>query len=375
MSSIHRADDGARSLRRPEPRPVRRTPTEAMRTAPYHLGAVMWTNPWETTDDGALFRWVVARSDVLRGSTEFIEDSGRTTAPEARIMATISGLLGGDPSLSWIGLPASRLALFRQLEAARLQATCGGEHNFGLERAVILMNRRAAEAGRRAKPAPALPQPVRQTTPDRRSPRVCVGEPVTLDAAPGSEASLIACDGTLDQAAGLGAYAAVSSDGWIRYAPGRFASAGDAELYAIVAGLELGVRSRSKSFALVSDSLEAIDRLEQILRGSSKRGEAVLRDRIRSVRGLLPSDVTVHHLRRGTGEPLHDAADAIAFAVRRAAMLPEAAQARHLETVMDEWTAVLRSLPGAEVPRRSMKRLVVSRSPADRLQADMSACV
>lgn len=91
MSSIHKADDGARSLRRPEPRPVRRTPTEAMRTAPYHLGAVMWTNPWETTDDGALFRWVVARSDVLRGSTEFIEDSNETVGGQSLAGGSAAG--------------------------------------------------------------------------------------------------------------------------------------------------------------------------------------------------------------------------------------------------------------------------------------------
>ena len=138
-----------------------------MRTAPFHLGAVMWANPWEANSEGALFRWVIARHDVLQGNSEFLEGSERVSAPEAQLVTNIEAMLGEDPTLTWIGVPASRLALFRQLELAQLQATCGGEHNFGLERAVILMQQRTAEAMRRANLAswPKLPQASLRTSP------------------------------------------------------------------------------------------------------------------------------------------------------------------------------------------------------------------
>jgi ribonuclease HI len=365
MSSMHDRNDGDRSLNRAARRPVTRTPTAAMRTAPFHLGAVSWANPWEATDEGALFRWVIARHDVLQGNTEFIEGSERGSAPEARVVTNIEAMLGEDPTLTWIGVPASRLALFRQLEASQLQATCGGEHNFGLERAVILMQQRTAEAMRCVNLAswPKLPQAPRRKQQGESSQRLCLSEPRVTRSVLGSQMSLIACDGSLDPATGIGAYAVVSSDGSMYAATGAFTSSGDAELCAIVAGLELGVESGSKSFALITDSLVALDRFERILRGGRNRADSSLRDRIRDVRRLLPSDVTVHHVRRDSGAPLHDAADAIAFAVRRAATLSDESIPGRLEDKVDELMSAVRATAGAEAPCRSMKRVVVSSLP------------
>lgn len=69
--------DDDRALRRTDRRPVIRVPTAAMKHAQFHVGAVSWANPWEATEDGVLFRWIVARRDVLRGSTEFMEGNAR----------------------------------------------------------------------------------------------------------------------------------------------------------------------------------------------------------------------------------------------------------------------------------------------------------
>ena len=102
----------------------------------------------------------------------------------------------------------------------------------------------------------------------------------------------------------------MSSDGSTHAATGDFTSSGDAELFAIVAGLELGVESRSKSFALLTDSL-----------------------------------------------------DALAFAVQRAAGLSEETSAAQLEGIVDEVTSVVRATRSAEAPRHSMKRVVVSPLP------------
>ena len=222
MSSIHDRNNDDRSLHRVARRPVTRVPTPAMRTAPFHLGAVIWANPWEATDEGAMFRWVIARHDVLQGNTEFIEGSERASAPEARLVTNIEAMLGEDPTLTWIGVPASRLALFRQLEAAQLEATCGGEHNFGLERAVILMQQRTAEAMRRANLAtwPKLPHAGRRTSQGERSPRLLISEPKVSRSALGSAMSLIACDGSFNLTTGIGAYAVVSSDGATHAATG-----------------------------------------------------------------------------------------------------------------------------------------------------------
>lgn len=363
MSSILDRNDVQLSLHRELRRPVIRTPTAAMRTAPFHMGAVAWANPWEATDEGVMFRWVIAHHDVLKGGTEFTDGSVRASGPEAEIVANIERVLGEDPTLNWIGVPARQLALFRHLERAQMPATCGGEHNLGLERAVVLMEQRIAEAMRHASLArwPKLPQKGRSASQSEHSPRVRLWEPSVSRMEPGSGMSLIACDASFDLTTGIGAYAVVSSDGATHAVTGMFQTSGDAELLALVAGLELGLESKSTSFALVTDSLDALDRFERILGGGCNRGEASLRDQIRGMQRLLPSDVNVHHVRGRTGgEQLHDAADAIAFAVRRAAMYSRETIAIRLEGMVDELMSVVRAAPGFEVPSRSLKRVVVS---------------
>lgn len=362
MSLILDRNDLDRPLQRAAGRPVTRTPTEAMLTAPFHLGAVLWANPWEASDEGRLHRWIIARHDVIRGNTEFLEGSERGFAPATQVVASIRAMLHEDPTLTWIGVPARRLALFRVLEAEQLQATYGGEHNFGLERAVLLMRQRTTEAMRATKLAtwPKLPRAGRRMPQGERSARLQVVEPTVCRSAVGADMSLIACDGAFDLTTGIGAYAAVASDGSMYAAPGMFTSSGDAELAAIVAGLELGVESGQKSFALITDSLDAIDQFERLLCASHDEGEAPLFRRVRAARHLLKSGVTVHHVRRDSGAFLHDAADAIAYAVRRAAALTDETLPGRLEAMVDGLMASVRATASAEVPSRSMKRVVVS---------------
>jgi ribonuclease HI len=353
--------DANRTLRRDTSRPVRRTPTTAMREALFHVGAVSWANPWEITEAGPLFRWVVARHSVLRGATTFVEGSGRVTRPEALVADDVLCVVGADAELSWVGVSANRLSLFRQIEAAELSVTCGGEHNQALTAAIALMRQRIGASTREPTSAQAAMMPRAAPVKAReRTPRSQLWMPSVSITVPGKSGSIIACDGSFDHDTKLGAYAAISTNGGMRAATDQSKCCGDAELMALLAGLELGIESGGDWFCLVSDSLVAIERLEAMLVSWRPLEQITIRASLHRKRQQLRSDVMVHHVRARTGDALHDSADALAFAVRRASTAPQQEIEEPLSRFVEELAGAVQSLPKTTVPPLSLKRLVIT---------------
>lgn len=259
-------------------------------------------------------------------------------------------------------MSANRLSLFRTLEAAQIPATCGGEHNFALEAAVAHMQLRTAQAMRGASLTmwPMLPRLRRQTAHVALPPSRRLWEPSVSRRAPSSIGPLIACDGSFDQSAGIGAYAVVSSTGAMYATTAMCASSGDVELLALIAGMELGIENRGGAPALLTDSLDAVDRLEHMIHDHHPPRGTKLGGRLNDVRRQLSSDVIVHHVRGRTGNRLHDAADAIALAVRRGATIERETIEEQLEGIVDEWVSIARGTSGHDLPGSSIKRIVVS---------------
>lgn len=352
--------DVDRTLRRNETRIVRRLPTAEMGGAQFHLGAVSWANPWETTGDGALFRWIVVRHDILRERSTFAEGSERTDRPEPRIVREVIRLMEDDGPRSWVGVSANRLALFWQLNSEQVPVTCGGEHNQALTVAIQLMQDRVRAAMRSSKAKQNLQAPTSAPSRPRvQEPRRRIWEPNVWRVARSESHVVIACDGSFDLEGRHGAFAAVSSNGGVSAATMRASCAGDVELMALVAGLELGLASGAASFALVSDSLMAIDLLEELSDEGCQSRQPVM-DRLRNAQQHLCADVAVHHVRARTGNKLHSAADALAFAIRRASTLTEDVSKQPLARLIDEISTAVEGRSGTHIPSRGMKRLVVS---------------
>lgn len=358
MSTFFDAD---RALHRYESRPVRRLPTIDMGNAEFHVGAVSWSNPWETTPAGKLSRWVIARHDVVRGITTFVRGRARDDRPEPRISRDIERIIGEESARTWVGVSAKRLALYRHLDAAQVPVTCGGEHNQGLSDAVQAMRQDVAEGMRTptAKRFSMSPPPALPRTPPG-PPRLRLWEPHVSTVSSCAEGrAVIACDGSYELFSGHGAYAAVSSHGSARAASVVVASSVDVEVDALLAGLELGIASGVRSFSLVSDSLAAIDLLENMMSARNRRGPSPRHARVWSLRRQLRADVVVHHARAREGHVLHGRADALAFAVRRASTAPRSLSEEPLARVAEQLLSTPTAGLDAHVPADALKRMLI----------------
>lgn len=185
-------------------------------------------------------------------------------------------------------------------------------------------------------------------------------EPLVFRVARHEVGVVIACDGSYEPESGHGAYAVVSSAGGICAASVLASSSIDVEREALLAGLEFGIASEAVSVSLVSDSLAAIDLLEEMLSLSHSGHKFPDAERLRSIRRRLPADVVVHHVRARDGSALHSAADMAAFAVRRASTKPQELSAASLERVIDEIPPAPEGTPEQHIPVRALKRLIVT---------------
>lgn len=328
------------------------------------MGVVMWCNPWEESAGIPLARWVIARYDTRTEATTYDEGYARGKDPEPGIVDEIGRTVTDVGAGIWVSVSRRRLALYRQLEASGIPTTSGGENNRAFEAAIlrtkemVTASMRAQNVSSLTRPRPA-PRDVRKSLSIRRPKWI----PEIDVARPSQTSIVICCDGSFDAATGTAAFAAVSNRGDLRASIGMVSRSDDAEMLALMAGMELGGLSGAPAVTLMTDSLTAIARLEALLSGDDDNEDPRWGAWLRSIRGVMLTEYVVRYVPARQSNALHDAADAIAFSVRRASTrYRDQAEAVLLEIVND----IASSLRGQE--ERDLKthlRKFVIVSPCD----------
>lgn len=326
------------SLRRMPPRrPVRRVPTPEMRAANTHVGVVTWSSPWEESAGTPLVRWVVARYDGRSEATSYDEGHARGQYPEPQIVEAIGRMIADSGADIWVSVSKRRLALYRQLEASGIPTTSGGESNRAFEAAILRMQE-LVTASMRAQNVNSLTRsrPAPQGVPDSLGIRRPKWIPEVDIARPSRAPVVICCDGSFNATTGIAAFAAVSNRGDLRASIGMVSRSDDAELLAIMAAMELGGLSGAAAVTIMTDSLAAMGRLEALLSGEDEKEDSRWGTWLRSIRAAMSTAYVVRYVPSRQGNALHDAADAIAFSVRRAStMYRDQAETILLEIVND----------------------------------------
>lgn len=317
-----------------------------MREAGVHIGVVTWQNPWEENAGIPLMRWVVARYDTRTEALTYDEGHARGQNLETQIADEIGHMIADLGAGIWVSVSKRRLALYRQLEASGMPTTSGGEKNRAFDAAILRMQEMITSSMRehhvnsltRLRPAP---HGVRDSLSIHRPKWI----PELDVARPSPAPVVICCDGSFDAATGTAAFAAVSNRGDLRASIGMVSRSDDAELLAIMAAIELGGISGAPAVTIMTDSLAAIDRLEALLSGSGGKEDPRWGMWLRSLRAAMSTAYVVRYVSARRGYALHDAADAIAFSIRRASTLYRDQAETILLKIVDD---IVLSLQGQE---------------------------
>lgn len=332
-----------------------------MQGAAVHIGVVTWCNPWEESAGIPLLRWVVACLDTRTDATTYAEGNVRDQHPESQIVAEIERMIPDVDAGIWVSVSKRRLALYRQLEASGIPTTSGGEGNRAFEVAILRMQKMAATSMRAQKVnSLTRSRPSTRSVRNRPSLRRPRWIPEVDVARPSPTSVVIFCDGSFDAASGVAAFAAVSNRGDLRASIGMVSRSDDAELLAIMAAIELGGMIEAPAVTIMTDSLAAIDRLEALLSGKEDNEDPRWGSWLCSIRSGMSTAHVVRYVPARQGIAFHDAADAIAFGVRRASTRYRDEAEPALLEIVNDIASSLRGREEYEVKAHVHKSVIVA---------------
>ena len=343
---------------------IPRSPSPAMLDAPVHVALATFAQPRTDLVTGRYIGWVIVVDKTGEEPNVYV---GGTAAlsPVRPVMAALQTALEGVSGDVWVSLSRQRKGLAVSLSKAGYSVTT----SFGVgSRAEALLRTRLADQIHRSQNTAMRSGAIeeghraRRVQPQEREPQ---GEvfwwPAEWRVTGGSQAEhlVVATDATLEAVDYSRSYAiaAVTEDGDLVLNSGYTqAHIGEIELEALVLGIELVAERRPREATLLSDSCEAIE-IARILAarvaGSIKRAGAVgcsraLRERCMQAwrEATKNTKIKIEYVRGHDGLLLNEAADAIAGASRRAAMIPRGESERKLNRFIDQrLAAVVELLP------------------------------